>query len=305
MAKTGLAKDMNIEDASNKILATTVEGALAELADNITNLSSTGNITIVESTSSDAAKIYTFKQGNDEIGVINIPKDMVVESGSVVTLTETDSNGHSAGTYIKLILANSNNDEVWIPVDSLVEYVTGGSTSEITISVNEITHVATATINEKSIAKNKLSENVQASLDKAESAIQSVTILDTPLTNGSVLSVDIVKSKLGLGSAAYVSKETFDIAGSAANALIDAKAVDEKIILKQISFNEITENTTSGFKVPVIPDSGFSIVPNSKVKVIVNSVSYVVDASSVVSVNTNFIAESDDEIYVEFREKLS
>jgi hypothetical protein len=59
---------------------------------------------------------YELKQGpagaQTTIGTINIPKDMVVESGSVVTLAQADQAGHAAGTYIKLILANADSDEI-------------------------------------------------------------------------------------------------------------------------------------------------------------------------------------------------
>ena len=46
---------------------------------------------------------------------INIPKDMVVSAGEVVT----DPEGQEQGTYIKLTLANATNDTLYIPVSKL------------------------------------------------------------------------------------------------------------------------------------------------------------------------------------------
>lgn len=216
VAKSGAATDVSIVDADNKITATTVEGALVELAGKIETNETAGKVTVTKGSSKDYAAVYTIAQGGTTVGTINLPKDMVVESGTVVTLSETDTTGHTAGTYIKLVLANANNDEVWIPVDSLIEYVTGGVTTEITVSVDETTHVATATLNNGSIVISKLDAGVQASLGKADTAVQSLTVLGKALDqNTTTLTVDEAKTALGLGSAAYENKTAFDAAGAA------------------------------------------------------------------------------------------
>lgn len=50
---------------------------------------------------------------------------------------------------------------------------------------------------------------------KADSAVQSVTVLGKELTNGGSVSADEAKTALGLGSAAYENTDAFDAAGSA------------------------------------------------------------------------------------------
>ena len=50
-----------------------------------------------DSTDNNYAKVYVVKQGGSQIGRINIPKDLVVSEGSVVT----NPTGQPAGTYIK------------------------------------------------------------------------------------------------------------------------------------------------------------------------------------------------------------
>ena len=216
VAKSGAAADVTIADAEGKIVATNVEGALTELATAIEANKVAGVVTVEKSTNDDYAAVYTIAQGGSTVGTINIPKDMVVENGEVVTLVAADDNGHEAGTYLKLVLANAANSEIWIPVGELIEYVTGGATTEITITVDPQTHVATAVINDASIELGKLSTGVQASLGKADSAVQSVTVLGKTLnqTTGE-LTVEEAKTALGLGSAAYVDTTTFDAAGSA------------------------------------------------------------------------------------------
>lgn len=103
---------------------------------------------------------------------INIPKDMVVQSGSVVEVSaaEAGTTGFpaTAGTYIKLVLQNVD-DPLWINVGDLIEYVTGDTAADgiITVNVDATTHVATATINDGTITLAKLHADVQAEIGKA------------------------------------------------------------------------------------------------------------------------------------------
>lgn len=151
VAKSGAAADVSIADKGGKITATTVEDALAELAEAISATSTAGAVTCEKSSPDDVAARYTFKQGGVQIpnAVIDIPKDMVVESGEVVTNPE----GKPAGTYIVLTLANKEESKLYINVTDLIEYVTGGETDEIAVAVSA-EHVATATV--KKIAATKI-----------------------------------------------------------------------------------------------------------------------------------------------------
>lgn len=108
----------------------------------------------------DFSKVYTLKQGaagsQTTIGSINIPKDMVVSSGTVETYTEENlPDGVSiAGTYIVLKLANANADTIYIPASALLDdkAISGGTTNDITISVsdsNEITATLSSSVTEK------------------------------------------------------------------------------------------------------------------------------------------------------------
>ena len=124
------------------------------------------SVTVEESSPEGYAKAYTFKQLGSELAVINIPKDMVVESGSVVTNPE----GQAEGTYIKLVLANAAEDELFINVGDLIEYVTGGTAVDGMITVNvDANHVATATINDGAVTLAKLHVDIQAAINKAHS----------------------------------------------------------------------------------------------------------------------------------------
>lgn len=131
-----------------------------------------------------AATYHLTKDGANIGAAINIPKDMVVSSGSVVELNENDVEGLAAGTYIKLILANANNEELYIPVGSLIEYVTSGSQTGdmVFITIDETTHQVTATITDGTISFAKLDKDTQEKINKA-GTVTSITAGDG-LTGG-------------------------------------------------------------------------------------------------------------------------
>lgn len=132
-------------------------------------------VTITESTPEGFAKVYNIKQTSTGLNAtINIPKDMVVSSGKVETYTLSGEWG-LAGTYLVLTLANATNDKVYINVGNLIEYVTSGSTINDQIQINiDNEHKVTATLKDGSITKTQLDSSVQASLGKADTAIQTV-----------------------------------------------------------------------------------------------------------------------------------
>lgn len=125
-----------------------------------------------------SAVYHLTKDGANVGAAINIPKDMVVSSGSVETYdTGNLPTGVTvAGTYIVLTLANATSDKLYIKVDDLIEYVTGGSgeNDAIQINVTSDTHKVSASVKNGSLTLAMLSSAVQTSLKKADSAVQSI-----------------------------------------------------------------------------------------------------------------------------------
>lgn len=179
---------------------------------------------------------------------IDIPKDMVVSAGEVKTVSTANSPyaGAAVGDkYIELTLANANSDKLYIPANSLVEYVTSGSSNGdmIVVSING-NHQVTATITDGTITKAKLYSDVQTSLGKADTAVQSVTTGDATSGNGTIKVDGVGVAVYGLGSAAYANTSAFDAAGTGAS---EAGAVYSAILA--LSNNEIDTaiaNASSG-----------------------------------------------------------
>lgn len=191
-------------------------------------------------TSGMSASYQLTKDGAGIGAIIDIPKDMVVESGTV----ETYIAGHlpagvaEPGTYIVLTLANATSDKLYIPASGLIEYVTGGSSKDdaIQINVTADTHKVTATVKEGSLTKTMLSTEVQGLLDKAGTAVQAIT---TGSTNGTI-SVDGKDVEVkGLADAAYATVASLNataegyantaktaIIGNATNDTADSKTIE-------------------------------------------------------------------------------
>ena len=156
--------------------APTVAAKISQDADNALELADDGlkvvipaaaEYTIEKSADSgEYAAVYTLMKDGVQAGAaINIPKDMVVESGSVVENPE----GQAEGTYIKLVLQNVA-EPLYINVGSLIEYVTSGSAAGdmVVIAVSD-DHKVTATITDGSITLAKLATEIQTAIGKAHS----------------------------------------------------------------------------------------------------------------------------------------
>lgn len=172
-------------------------------------------VSVTESTPEGYAKAYTFSQLGSTIATINIPKDMVVESGTVEKKSEAGAWGQP-GTYLHLVLANADEDDIYINVSDLIEYVTSGSQAGDMVVIDiDAQHKVTATITDGTITKAKLDNSVQTSLNKADNALQVADITEGT-TNGTINVKGTEVSVHGLGSAAYTASTAYDAAGAAA-----------------------------------------------------------------------------------------
>lgn len=95
--------------------------------------------TLTKSTSTDYAAVYHLQKNGANVGeAINIPKDMVVESGKVVWGSYADgtftpaTDKENATPYVELTLANSSSNKIYIAVADLVNEHKAGTGISIT-----------------------------------------------------------------------------------------------------------------------------------------------------------------------------
>lgn len=209
----------------------TIKVAIASGEDNALSLAADGlkvvipEVTVPEysmkkldvATEGMSASYQLTKDGTAIGAVIDIPKDMVVKSGSVQTFAagEVPAGVAEAGTYIVLVLANTTNDKLYIRVNDLIEYVTSGSAADdmVFINIDPKTHKVTAKITDGSITEAKLAKAVTDKLALASSAIQKV---ESGTANGTIAVDGTDIAVTGLKSAAYTDSTAYDTAGTAA-----------------------------------------------------------------------------------------
>lgn len=196
------AANVSFDDTTAQTGASTVQGAIESIAQATGGGVAAKTVYITETAggSSDLySKRYGVYQGGEGsvqspdptelLANIDIPKDMVVEEGSVVNIVfdDTDDSLHEgsisgpdvteaikgpggtatssdAGKYIKLVIANAQSTALYIKATDLVDIYTGGTSADGTISIsasNEITFT--------------LSSAHLTSLGKADTALQPVT----------------------------------------------------------------------------------------------------------------------------------
>jgi hypothetical protein len=190
-----------------------VVSAVNEVKGAVDNIKTDSAVTITTDTTSEgAAKSYTVKQGTTQIAVIDIPKDMVVSSGTVETYTaDTLPTGEGApttpGTYIVLTIANKEASKLYIPADKLVDIYTAEKNAaqiQLSISADNVisalivagsvgtaeiadSAITTAKIADKNVTLAKLSDTVQTSLGLADSAVQESDITELRATAASAV----------------------------------------------------------------------------------------------------------------------
>ena len=241
--------DANKRDVDGKIgnlddLTTTAKGdlvsAITEVKKDVDSATGGAKVTVDTTTTTEGmAKSYTIKQGGKEVVTIDIPKDMVVKSGAV----ETNPTGQPAGTYLVLTLANATEDKIYINVGKLVDiYTAQKNAAQIQLAIDSATREISATIvagsvgtteladgaittvkiADGNITKVKLAKDVQASLGKADTALQAADIAD--------LKKDVAANKASLATGG----ETYN----------KIQANTEAIATAQASINELKDKVS-------------------------------------------------------------
>lgn len=146
----------------------------------VTSAQNAGKVTVEKSGDS-----YIVKQNGTQVGVaINVPKDMVVESGEIVAGTWSEGtftpSTSGKGKALKLVIANGGGT-VYIDVKDLVDVYTGSTGSTINVNIDS-TNKVTATLVNGSIVEAHLNSALVTVLKSA--TITEPTASSTQATAG-------------------------------------------------------------------------------------------------------------------------
>ena len=282
------ASNVSITDTAGNYSSDNVEGALAEVATMISDAIGGAEVTVDDSVTTEGyLKSYTFYQGGNtsdkKIATIDIPKDFLVKSGRIVE----NPAGQPAGTYIELILntkdGSGTDQAIYINVSTLIEYVTGGDTAEVSVSVDPTTHVVTATIVkipaskviyreadvEQGITELTIAQALDAETARAEGVEGDLADLDTTDKSSLVgainevkgavdASTDILEVVVTESSGSYSANKTLAemVAADTAGKLVYVTYGGKNFVATALSasgaeFTAIDSNTVAKFSVSV------------------------------------------------------
>ena len=221
---------------SSAFTATNVADALEEVKDDIADVEDgLTSYTVTMATGMDGLS-YIIYQGGERVGSINIPKDMVVTSGEVITADGTELQGTDTGSsnanltvgdkYIKMQLANADEKHnlIYIDVKDLVdEYTveTGATQVQLAISTG---NVISATIVAGSIDTQELADGAVTSGKIADDAVTEDKIADDAVTSGKIADDAVTSGKI------------------ADNAVTEDKIADNAVTSGKIADDAVTED---------------------------------------------------------------
>lgn len=195
----------NLENLATKDKATIVAA--------INSLKTESTVTVEKKQTAEEgfAATYIIKQNEKQVGSsINIPKDFLIKSGTVKTVTTINQpvNGYKVGQkYLDFVVNTASNDgqesHIYILVEDLVDVYTGSTGDQIAVVVG----------NDNTISAS-LTKTVNDSLEKANSALQKTNIKEGT-ANGTISVSGVNINVHGLGSAAYTESSAYDKANAA------------------------------------------------------------------------------------------
>lgn len=195
----------NLENLTTKDKATIVAA--------INSLKTESTVTVEKKQTAEEgfAATYIIKQNEKQVGSsINIPKDFLVKSGTVKTVSTINQpvNGYKVGQkYLDFVVNTASNDgqesHIYILVEDLVDVYTGSTGDQIEVVVGNGNTISAS-----------LTNTVNDSLEKANSALQKTNIKEGT-ANGTISVSDVDINVHGLGSAAYTESSAYDKANAA------------------------------------------------------------------------------------------
>lgn len=250
------AAHVTVADTKNHFTATTVEGVLDEL---YSQSGAGSKVTVEEAAGTEAgvSKVYTIKQGGKDVGKINIPKDLVVSSGSVVKGTWDGNvfteNASGTGTALKLVIANQT-APVYINTLDLVKDHTAGNgiaisdTNEISVVIDPTSESGLA-LSDKGI---KLTGIKAATTEVNEKANGHVKVTKTTGSNGQAV---YTVSENDIASATLLGTASDTKEASTAFGKIAAEVANREAAINNLNAN-VDSTGSSHVKVNVVESAG-------------------------------------------------
>ena len=207
-------------------------------------------------------KTYAISQNNAPIATINVPIDLSVEEGAVIS--ETDDNTGETTTYLKFKTTGASDYNLSLDVSSLVSGFSVQQDGILTLESGEITgeledgSIENSNIADRNITEEKLSLGLQEKLAKEGYAERDVDILDgekdsllalhkdeiNVITSGTRTTLnDWIKETVAYY---YSGSENYPMAVKINNdTWVSVDKQNNEVVVKNVITEEETKNTTT------------------------------------------------------------
>ena len=116
-------------------------------------------------------KTYQFTYGTGTTFEVDIPKDLVVESGEVIVVTdESPVSGLVNGTYLKLVIVNQTNP-IYIDVKDLCDVYTGKAVTDgVSVTISDTNEISAALVG-KAVSEANLTDALAQKIADADASL--------------------------------------------------------------------------------------------------------------------------------------
>ena len=226
-----------------------------------------------DTTDSTIAKRYIFKQLGEEIGRIDLAKELVVTAGAVKEVAEADvpyAGAVVGDKYIELVIANQETP-IYVPAKDLVDIYTAASgAAEVQVAINGNNEIS-ATLVDGGVTEAKLAEDVKVKLNKVYEEVGVAAGLVEALADGQVkankeaidglnadaLIVGRVVNDLGIVYTFNGNPDDYDYTGDVGNILV--KVSDEAMDLNDLVLVEGFVDGVRGVETNFTIEDGVSL----------------------------------------------
>ena len=261
VAKSGEADDVSTtaitdgaaENPETLYAAGDVQGVLTSIARDLNDLETESVVTVEQQAQAETgyASTYVVKQNGTQVGAkINIPKDFLVKSAEIKTVTVADEpyEGAEVGDkYIDFVInakdASATAEHIYLPVNELVDvYTAEAGATQVQLAIDSSNEIS-ATIVAGSIGTTELANDAVTTVKIADDAVTADKVsisghseTQTAGTDGLALSVTTTDGQVSAVSGS-IAANTYDAYGAAAAAVA---ALDGSAGIASVSGDVIT-----------------------------------------------------------------
>lgn len=252
-----ISSEISARESEYLYLSGAISSEISAREDAETQLAQNLAVTIEDGTPSlsSVLKTYVVKQGGNEIGKIDIPKDFLVKTATIKTVETTDvpyAGAQVGDKYIDLEINTKTDDDtldkhLYLPIKDMVDAYSGGTTTTVAVVIGD-DNVISASVREGSIGTAHLATEAVTTEKIAGSAVTTAKIADKNVTtdklaNGSVTDVKLADNAVTTTKIVDGNVTTDKIAdGNVTTAkILDSNVTTAKIADKNVTTAKIAD----------------------------------------------------------------